>query len=158
MIQHIWTVLCTKSSIDRETNNISLFEVIEELQVEGLGREPGAVPCSFELVSLWSRSEPDTPSQGEARITFQSPGGRTSISQMQAVDLQHYRRLRSKVKILGIPVEEPGRYTFVVECRQQDQEQWIQVARMPLEVQAVLGAPQESHTEIQRTPDRPPPQ
>jgi hypothetical protein len=159
MIQHIWTVLCTRSSIDRQTNNISLFEVIEELRVEGLGGQPGVVPCPLELVSLWTRSDPNVPTRGEARITLHTPGGQTPISQTQPVDLQEYRRLRSRARVPGLPVDQAGVYMFVVECRELGQEQWLRVARIPLEVQVMVTPPQERPTaDIQGSSELPPPQ
>lgn len=156
MIQHVWSVLCSKASIDRETNNISLFEVIEQIQIQGLADEPGVLPCSLELVSLWSRTEPDKPSRGEARIFLRTPRTTNLMPQTQAVDLQQYRRLRSRLVIPSIPIEGPGIYTFVVECREQGREQWVQVASIPLEVQVAIAGAQTPNAQAQRTADQPP--
>lgn len=158
MIQHVWSVLCSKASIDRETNNISLFEVTEQIQAQGPADEPGVLPCSLELVSLWSRTEPDLPSRGEARIFLRTPRTANLMPQTQAVDLQEYRRLRSRLLIPSIPIEGPGIYTFVVECRQQGQEQWVEVASIPLELQMVIAGPQAPDAQTQRVADHPLPQ
>ncbi len=135
MIRHVWTVLCGKSSIDRETNNISLFEVVEQLQVGGWAGEPADVPIPLELVTLWSRVQPDKPSRGEARIILETPGGHRGISQSHAVDLRKYHRVRNRARIPTIRIEGSGVYSFVVELRQQDKEEWLEVAKIPVEVQ-----------------------
>ncbi len=31
MIEHVWSVVCAKTATDRQTNTISLFEVIEQI-------------------------------------------------------------------------------------------------------------------------------
>ena len=46
MIEHAWSVLCTRSVTDRESNNISLFEVIEQISTVGPAPPPGA-PTAF---------------------------------------------------------------------------------------------------------------
>lgn len=149
MIQHVWSVLCSKSSIDKETNNISLFEVIEQLQGEGWMGEPVLVPYPLELVSLWARAEPNRPSRGEARVILHSPSGTTKISATQQVDLSEFRRLRHRIKIPGLRVNGPGFYTFLVEVRQEEQEHWEPVARIPLEIQIKMAAPPESEPQNQ---------
>lgn len=141
MIEHVWTVLCTRSSVDKETNNISIFEVIEQLTIKDNAGKPGLAPGPFEIVSLWSRTAADEPSRGEARLLFQTPGGRTSISQTHEIDLRQYRRLRSRHRIPAIPIDGPGLYTLVVEFRQLDQEEWVQVVKIPLEVRVETAAP-----------------
>lgn len=145
MIMHVWTVLCSRSSIDRETNNVSLFDVLEQITIEDWAGHPGLVPGQFELVSLWSRYELDRPSRGEARLTLRTPGGGTHAEQMQPIDLREYRRLRNRTRLPAIPIDVPGSYRFVIECRQMDQEEWVQVAIVPLEVQVAAAAqgPQE---------------
>ena len=149
MIDHVWTVLCTRSSIDRETNNMSLFEAIEQLTIHDWTGQPGFAPGPFELVSLWARAETDRPCRGEARFLLRTPGGRTAISQTHEVDLRQYRRLRTRRRIPAIPVDGAGLYTFLVELRELDQDQWLQVARIPLEVQVQAAVPQEPPTQAQ---------
>lgn len=141
MIRHVWSVLCNRSSIDRETNNISLFEILEQLTIHGWDGQPGVLGGSLELVSLWSRIELDRPGRGEARLLLLTPAGNTPISQSYSIDLREYHRLRNRHRMSGIPIEGPGLYIFVVEFRQQDQEQWIEAARVPLEVRVEMVTP-----------------
>lgn len=131
MIAHVWSVLCRKVSIDRETNNVSLFDVLEQIQVyEWAG--PAGIAGPFELASLWYR--PDVPSRGEARVTLRSPSGRLLHEATQEIDLREFRRVRVRYLIPGMHIEGSGTYSFIVEGRQQNAEDWFAAASIPLEV------------------------
>lgn len=132
MIAHVWTVLCRKMSIDRETNNVSLFDVLEQIQIYEWTGQPAAVVGPFELASLWYR--PDVPSRGEARVTLRSPSGHLLHEATQEIDLREYRRVRVRYLIPGISLEGSGIYNFIVEGRQQNSENWFPAASIPLEV------------------------
>jgi len=134
MIRHVWTVLCSSASIDRDTNNISLFEVIEQLNVQGDVREPVIVPRPFEIVSLWTRIPLDQPARREARYRLRTPGGRDIPVVTQELDLRQYRRLRTRSRLPALPVDQAGLYSFVVEYREQDRD-WSPAAEVPLDVQ-----------------------
>jgi hypothetical protein len=64
MPKHLWTVFCSKSILDRNTNNVSLIEVVEELTI-GLTQgsaipsdNPVVIPITASLVTLWVRNDP----------------------------------------------------------------------------------------------------
>lgn len=68
--KHLWSVPCQKSTIDQDTNSISLFDITERLEI-GLSSEffdkqkeqekkGFVIPLNFEIVSYWKRiSEKD---------------------------------------------------------------------------------------------------
>ena len=73
MINHIWTVVCTKSVIDSDTNNISLIDTIERLRINlPIGQSSNTAPINisinFEIVSLWERYPYEEPTSKIARI------------------------------------------------------------------------------------------
>ncbi len=107
MIDHVWSVLCRRSSIDRETNNISLFDVVEQLQLFEGSEVPSSVAGPFEIVSLWTRSA--EPTRGEAQISLRGPSGRLLIPPLlQEIDLREARRLRARQRLSLIPIEGSG--------------------------------------------------
>ena len=72
MVEHVWTVLCQKAPIDRDTNDLSLHSVLEEItlleeppEVSSKGNVVMIGPLPMTVVSLWARSEAD-----EARLLF----------------------------------------------------------------------------------------
>lgn len=146
MIEHVWTVLCRTSSIDRETNNISLFEVIEQIQLAPIGQTPerAVAPIQLQIVSLWCRSDLERPSRGQARVAIRVPGGVESGTAIHELDLSQFRRLRTRSMLDRIPIAGSGLYRFIVQLRQDGQDEWSEVANMPLEITIQQTADQES--------------
>lgn len=140
MIKHIWSVLCQKSSVDQQSNNVSLFDVFEALEV---GIKPATniktsdnpefnIPIQYQIVSLWTINDAKN-NEGEVRITLINPDGKEKI--LVSSDLRFLadkRRLRSINQIQGLPVNKSGDYHFIVELKQE--EKFQKVADLPLEV------------------------
>src|SRR3990170_8918177 len=137
MIDHIWTVLCTKSAIDRTSNNISLFEVLEQITATGAAVDAEGVamlPVTCELVTLWSRSRDNQPCRGRARLILLSPTDAVINETEYDVDLTVYERTRHRTGINGIPVREWGRYHLRVLVRDEGEADWRTVASVPLHI------------------------
>jgi hypothetical protein len=62
-IKNNLAILCNSSIIDRDSNNVSIFNIIEEINVkpEGIfkqnikGKEEEIIPFPFEFFSVWER-------------------------------------------------------------------------------------------------------
>lgn len=138
MIDHVWSVFCTRAVIDRETNNISLLEVIEQLTIHETPPAEGneaVVPGSFELVTLWTRRRDDEPVRGRCRVRFFRPSGVfDAFTQEYPIDLNTSRRLRHRAKFAGLPLREPGRHYFEVSLWDEEGEDWRMEAVVPLQV------------------------
>ncbi len=136
MIDHVWSVLAQGIAIDRDTNNISLFNVIEQVQVAAaLSPEIGGYPLiGFELVTLWSRSKPDAPARGEGRVVISSPSGELLAELPYNIDLTAHERTRQRTRFVGIPAKGSGKYRFQTEFRQDDNDKWEPVSCVPLTV------------------------
>jgi len=135
VIHHVWTVLCTRAVIDRDTNNVTLQNVIEQLNVQGEPRPGARLNGSYVIMTLWSRADMDVPCTGFVRLTYLSPSGVALDAFETQVDLSGItRRTRTRVSFQGLPVEEGGLYTFRVELWDDPEGAWHQVATVPLEV------------------------
>lgn len=64
-ISHIWSVLCSSSSIDRDTNSLSVLNVIDELTLpaEAFEKFPMSekqdgrlVPLRHEVLTIWTKN------------------------------------------------------------------------------------------------------
>ena len=134
MPRHIWSVLCRSVSTDKDSNNVSLLEVTEQLGGSVMGEvKPDAIPFQLSFVTLWSRSDPDQGEKAAARLRLLGPnGGDAAPSIQQEVDLTHFRRLRTKVLLASLPYRGPGQYEFSVEL--EEDTTWVEVARIPLEI------------------------
>ena len=139
----VWAILCKNTIVNRETNNITLFEVVEELNVvaappqESLDPELGfSTVLDLHLVSMWARTDPSTPESGQARFRAVSPDGRALVSGEAVVDLTEGTRLRADGHLLEspFPFTEDGIYLFKIEARTPESD-WEELYELPLWVQ-----------------------
>lgn len=147
----IWAVLCRSASVDSSTNNISLFEVLEEVEVGFMDGGPppvgahlttgverpgqtsiAAIP--FELVTLWRR-DPEGEALGKFRVRVLSTDG-TSVGQTPDIEIAWHEHLRhrSRARFAAVPLPVPGtteEFEFVVELAGAGKK-WRKVAGIPL--------------------------
>jgi hypothetical protein len=132
MIEHIFSVICSGLSIDAETNNISIFKVLEQLTVNTDSTEPVRIPIHFEILSLWTRQPLQDPCYGKTRITFSTPSNKQKQQAEINIDLSKTTNHRSRIVSDGIVLSGPGKYLFIIELQQQDDPTWVKVASLPL--------------------------
>ena len=137
MIQHIWTIPCRVSITDRETNNISMIEVLEEITLPtALEQQPDSqlVPAIFDVITLWGRQNDETPESGFGRFQLVSPSGEALMTYEYDVDLQVHQRRRILGRLIGFPLVPAGKYRFQVERRHDRDAVWEIVATIPIAI------------------------
>lgn len=138
MIEHVWTVLCLHAVIDRDSNSVSLLDVVEELNIGHTPARESNLVFSLDLMTLWVRADRDVPVQGRGRVTFLSPSGEITDGPFEFdIDLSQHRRNRSKGRFRALHINEPGQHRFLVELQGEDETEWNQVATVPIEVNFV---------------------
>jgi hypothetical protein len=138
VIRHAWSVLCEKHIIDRESNNISL-DVIEQLagQVATAPADgPILIPTPIRLVSLWYRTGENVETT-LSRVTVIAPDGRELGHAEQQITCE-VARVRAIMMLGAIPYAGAGHYQYVVSEHRSGQ--WVEVARVPLEVRLDVTA------------------
>jgi hypothetical protein len=139
-MKHIWSVLCRTSSIDRETNLLSLFEVVEGIDVFPQESEISKIkgfPFHMTVVSMWWRSDLAIGELGYECLELIAPNGDrvTALESPELeIDLQTAKRSRIRFNINGFPYVGDGIYTFVVKYREADEQEWRQVDTVPIEI------------------------
>jgi len=139
MIDHIWTVLCTRAVIDKDSNNVSLHNVIEQLTIQEEVEPRTMVACPMEAVTLWERADPEVSGKARARVRVSAPSGVSLGDVEYVIDLIDYQRFRGRVGFPGILVVEPGRYTVRVDLLEEGDDDWREVAAVPLTVIAKMA-------------------
>lgn len=135
MAKHIWTILCTKALVEEKTNNVSLIEIIEQLEVLGVPNETRAIlPIQLVLVTLWSRSDLDRAEFATGKFEFLAPSGEVLGGGEYDINLRDYRRSRNLANMNSLPLQGPGIYKFVIRIREDENNTWTEVASLPLEV------------------------
>ena len=149
----LWSILCSGTSIDRETNNISLFNVIEQVKATAVfasSDQVGSPPkktddllhvvsaLSMRFVTLWARTDPDTPESGQGRHKLVPPSGEPAVTNPYKIDLTKFKRTRVMSNFPGLPSRGPGQYVLAVEW-EQAKGHWETLFELPIEVDVEEG-------------------
>ncbi|HVZ75856.1 MAG TPA: hypothetical protein VG934_01130 [Candidatus Paceibacterota bacterium] len=143
--KHVWSVLCEKSTIDSDSNNITLFNITEQINIPKAisvhvgeapetDQNPQGIFFNRELVTLWRR---DTGAELEsfgfdAKIELIDPKGKLLQTMEFSPEFQHFRRLRTRINWQILPTTLAGEYLFRVLIR--DGKDFEMVSEVPLEV------------------------
>lgn len=132
MIKHVWTVICSNAVVDMDTNNVSLHNVIEQLNIPESPKPKGFLPIHLELVTLWFKDDTDAAVKAESRVSFVSSSGETRVVATPPIDLSEKSRARNRLIFDALPLDATGVYHFTIEMRSNGD--WIEVASIPLTV------------------------
>ena len=135
MAEHVWSVLCARWVENPTTHNITLFEVIEDIEVPRPQQgSPVMVRAGWTLVSVYRRTDRAAAEDFEQRIEVAGPSGKVAMGPLvHTVSLGAAVRARCVTKIDALEVREEGTHTFRVAHRPSNAE-WIQNASVLLEV------------------------
>lgn len=146
MIKHIWSILVQKSIIESQTNSLSLIDVMEELTV-GINKVKSSnekdstinVPINYEIVSYLSRDREDI--EPKIKIEIINPSNKIlKVFEYPIAWEKGKQRMRVRMCINGLGVDEGGSYTFKVWLK-EDKENYKIAAEIPLLVNIVNGPP-----------------
>jgi hypothetical protein len=154
MAEHIWSVLCSKSVIDKDTQQVSLFDVLEALhiQLEEPIKSPGLIRFATEVVSLWVRSERDAEETATTKCEVITPDGESVHAAEMALDFSEKRRFRSIFRAEGFPLHGSGVYKFKVSVKDGASEEWRLAALLPIEVTVKSPNPEKSGRKAAKSP------
>ncbi|MCE9643268.1 MAG: hypothetical protein K8Q97_03010 [Candidatus Andersenbacteria bacterium] len=142
MIKHIWSVLCQKSVIDSDTNNITLFDILERIDIEIKIENPQLpeperinIPINFEIVSFFENTDPLKNTSGDNIIEFCDSKGQVLNSFKQEVKMpKGMKRLRARFKINGLAVNKVSSdYVFRIKLKSHDMEKYKTLTEIPFE-------------------------
>lgn len=146
MLKHVWSILCSKSIIDKDTNNISIIDAFEQLSVnakippEHKNNPVINIPINFELTTLWVKEEREQTVKADIEIDVFNPKGEKAKSFTNKLEVpNNLKRIRSRLKIIGFGLTTSGVYTFKVKLKEEKQDKYKIVAELPLEVNIKLN-------------------
>jgi hypothetical protein len=136
-MQHHWSVLCQSSVIDIDSNLLSLYDCLEELNVNTPLKpgQPINLPISFEVVSFLSDDKLKTERKLELKAEMIDPKGK-KINEFggQLFFKDGSKRLRSRLKIQGLTLNEPGTYIIHISFQGLDSLDFKAECDLPLDV------------------------
>lgn len=121
MVRHIWSLVCKETKIDATTNNLSIIDVLENLQFDSKTDQevdtskPIGVPINFEVVSLYHRDKKGTDESVEETIVVLDPkGAKLGEFTAQGNFNESQDRTRVIVKFNMIALTTSGTYLFQI--------------------------------------------
>lgn len=147
--RHLWSVLCRFASVDKETNILSLLNVIEEITInkaenikkeeEIIGMAEGTiiVPIEFVIVTFFERLDGKNQESmiKEAQIEIVDPSVRSLLKREFEIDFpQGPKRLRHVLKMDGFKITMAGTYKFYISTRESKEDSFELVAEIPVDV------------------------
>ena len=144
MAKLIWSVLCSRHILDKESNSVSLLDVLEEATIATpapLPEPSKANPATLvgfqgTLLSLWERSNPDSPETDHCRLILVGPNKQKLVQPEAEIGLVTHRRNRVALKIDMLPWMGFGRYEWHVQqaakrTKRGKVQTWRRVATVP---------------------------
>lgn len=143
-INHEWSVLCSSAVLDKDTNNLSLINLIEQISLDVELKEENqwdenkgdAFPLNMVIVSRLRKVVDDQDLvKGNIKVDFISPNKETISSFEQGFELgQGIDNMRMRFGIGGLVLKTSGIYYFVVNLSEGEGNKYKKVYSLPLKV------------------------
>ncbi len=134
MMDHVWSVLCTRAVIDERSHNLTLFNSVEQIAIKGVIEAEHTLNMPLEMVSFLTRKDINKPTKGILRISLISPSGKTIGTNEIEVNLMEAERNHSILSFNALPISEPGIYLFDIEIRGEEDSEMRKVTTVPLQI------------------------
>ena len=133
-----WVVVAQGYAVDRESNALSIFNIIENLSIPKEVPDPPRgqqIPIGpqFAMAHRWIRSDSELPERPEGRVQVVGPEGTIIGTVGFTVDLVTDQRARSMIKFPFFPFGGIGDYKFITEVKVGDD--WQRIDEVALTVQ-----------------------
>lgn len=124
MARFDFALLAQSVSVDRESNNLSIINVIDELAVpketpNPPKGKPVTVGFTFALLVVWERTTSSVPETKEGRIVLIGPNSKrpAGIAPLKIDLTGPNQRCRTVLRANVLPYQGPGIYRFVVQLK-----------------------------------------
>ena len=142
-INHHWTILCGSSSVDQQTNNISLFNIIEQLSLNikrenwekalKEKKEGFLARTQFEIVTLWEKGDLEDETSAEVEVRLVDPKGNVLHKQPYQLSFaKQVKRHRQRLTWTGMKLTQAGVYTFSINIKYPNTTQFEEVGTVKL--------------------------
>lgn len=143
-MKNLWSILCSKSVIDSTTNQLSLFDCIDEITInfsnaEDIKKPTKNIPINFEIVSLWLDESISQTRKFDYTIDIIDPEGKMlkEITK-EAVIEKNKKRLRTIMRISGMAVTTEGKYIFKIKYKEA-KNNFIIVSEIPVDIKFIFN-------------------
>lgn len=141
MFNHVWSVICQSSSVDNESNLISLFNCLENITVNIDNKESISskilIPVSFDLVSYWVID--DVKEEKDLKVKFEvvKPNEEVLITKEDIIKVDgKWNKMRNITKFSGLALDcnDSGRYVVKVYQKEEKEKEFKLVSSVPFDI------------------------
>ena len=143
-IQHEWSVICSTSLLDKDSNNLSLINLIEQINLK-IGLESGkkwdkdkgnSFPVNLVIVSRFRKLIPiEEPVNGRVKIDFVSPEEKILGTFEQGFEVgKNLDNIRIRIGVPTLQLTITGIYYFVVSFQDGSTDTFSKAYSIPLKV------------------------
>ena len=148
-VKLIWSILCQESSIDTNTNNISLCKILEEIKfgirIKDIDKlpnklsfdstKPMILPFASQLVLLWKNLSNKPDLKFPVKIILKDPSEKI-IQEIINDDIfqKGKERLRVIIPLNRFPLTKAGEYTYSIMTKQTKGADFKEIGSIPLRI------------------------
>jgi hypothetical protein len=131
-------LVCESMSTDRETNRVSLFNILEEIQAPSPDGPPSpAIPVAGVVaVCCWNQEQDDEDEDFQVMIRIHAPG--QEVQEFPINFKMDQPRHRLALRFPGVPKTDPGQLKFEL-CLNGKHVAWHTVSVKPADENAPIG-------------------
>ncbi len=145
-VSHIWSLISSYSVLDQESNNLSLFNLIEKISVnvpeaemlklQKEGANKGFMfPFNFEVISRFLKNQGNQIAAFDLRVRMVNPDGKSLSTAEQKIALnKDIRNMRVRTRFGSIFLDKAGDYSIAIDIKDVEDTRYVEVSRIPLEV------------------------
>lgn len=136
--------VCGGSSVDQHSNNVSLFNVVEQVNVNPNATEPPHGLLPLEIHAYWRLTPDEIGEHFETRFVLVADTGLETLS---SVFRHRPVTKRFRTRVMGVPYPPVfGEYALHVDWRRDEQRPWERGAlHWPILIQVAETRPQTTH-------------
>lgn len=143
-VQCVWGHLCSLTSIDQERNNVSLFNVIEQLNLPAKlfedakkAKNVAIISLNYEVVLNFRRIvsiDVSDPIGVEMKLSLIDPTGKAIQETILPIAFNPgSKRLRTRVRMKTFTLTTEGDYVYRVDIKETPESDFITVLNIPIE-------------------------
>lgn len=136
--------VCGGSSVDQHSNNVSLFNVVEQVNVNPNATEPPQGLLPLEIHAYWLLFPDEIGEHFETRFVLVAD---TALETPSSVFRHRPVTKRFRTRVMGVPYPPVfGEYVLYVDWRRDDQRPWERCGlHWPISIQVAETRPPTTH-------------
>ncbi len=133
----LWALLCSSSSIDSESNNLSVANIIEEITVgkEAFVNDATRIELgvNLQILSLIKKIKNIAVVKVDMRIKFIDPNNTELNSFDYSLEIPSDKlRMRQRINVPTLPITTAGEYRFEFHVKEEGGSKFENSAEIPL--------------------------